>query len=266
MTNKHVNPEDFDLYALGALDGEEKLALEAHLRTCPACRIQLADARQQTALLGMSAGPITPPPALKAALMQRVRQEGKPAMNQTPVVVQSSRRSWGFRFSLTFAMITVVLACATFWLGQQFLQQRQQLKQMQTELDAAQVVAGQASAAMRSYAEVVGAPDTVSVTLQQQVGGPPGQAHVLFNSRMGLAVYSGLISSAPANKSYQLWLVPAWGDPVSGGLLAANQQDGPSVVHFQQGLAAAAFAVTLEPQGGSPQPTGQKVLVGSTSS
>ena len=35
MTEQHANPEDLDLYALGALDGEEKQAFEAHLRACP---------------------------------------------------------------------------------------------------------------------------------------------------------------------------------------------------------------------------------------
>jgi anti-sigma factor RsiW len=37
MTERHANPEDFDLYALGALDGEEKLTLEAHAGACSLC-------------------------------------------------------------------------------------------------------------------------------------------------------------------------------------------------------------------------------------
>lgn len=271
MTENHANPEDFDLYALGALDGKDKQTFEAHLRACPACREQLAEARQRTSLLGLAVTPVAPPPAFKAALMDRIRKEGKPVTQETkvvqPVVVAQPRhRSWGFRFSLTFAMITIILGLATFFLGKQYLAQRQQIQQLQAQLDAAQAEASKDSAAMHAYADVVGAPDTVSVTLQQQAGGPPGQAHVLFNARMGLAVYSGLISPAPANKSYQLWLVPSWGDPVSGGLVAANQQSGPLVVHFKQGLSVTAFAVTLEPQGGRPQPTGTKVLVGGVSS
>jgi anti-sigma-K factor RskA len=45
-------------------------------------------------------------------------------------------------------------------------------------------------------------------------------------------------------------------------LVEANQQNGAVVVHLTPGLVAKAFAVTLEPQGGMPQPTGPKVLVG----
>jgi anti-sigma-K factor RskA len=180
--------------------------------------------------------------------------------------VQPLKKSWGLRFSLSFATAAVILALAMFLLGKQYLLQRQQIAQLQAQLQAAQTLASQNAAAMRAYADVVGAPDTVSVTLQQQSGGAPGQAHVLFNARMGVAVYSGLISPAPSGKSYQLWLVPAAGAPVSAGVVAANQQSGPLVAHFQQGVSAAAFAVTLEPLGGSSQPTGPKVLVGTVNS
>ena len=99
-----------------------------------------------------------------------------------------------------------------------------------------------------------------------KAGGPPGQAHVMYNARMGLAVYSGQIAPAPQDKSYQLWLVPLSGAPVDAGLVAPNQENGAVVVHLTPGLVAKEFAVTLEPAGGKPQPTGPMVLVGTASS
>jgi anti-sigma-K factor RskA len=137
---------------------------------------------------------------------------------------------------------------------------------LRAQLNAVQTKAAQDAETLRESSEVMGAPDTVPVTLQQQAGGPPGQAHVLYNARLGLVVYSGEIAPAPAGKSYQLWLVPAAGAPVDAGVLAANPQAGAVVVHLAQGIAAQAFAVTLEPLGGRPQPTGPKVLVGALSS
>lgn len=265
MTQQHANSEDFDLYALNALDGEDKQAFETHLRACPACAQRLAEARRQTSLLGLAAAPVTPPPALKAALMRRIQNEGRATVEQKSVA-PVRKKSWGLRFSLSFAAATAILALATFLLGKQYLLQRQQIGQLQAQLQAAQTLAAQTAAAMHVYADVVSAPDTVSVTLQQQNSAAPGQAHVLFNARMGLAIYSGLISPAPSGKSYQLWLVPASGAPLSAGLVAASQQNGPLVAHFQPGVSATAFAVTVEPQGGSPQPTGPKVLVGTVNS
>jgi anti-sigma-K factor RskA len=257
MTEPHANPEDLDLYALGALDGEEKQRFEAHLRACAACKRDLAAAQQRTALLGLSASPLAPPSHVKSALMQKVKAE-RQAKAQQAIQIKPRKIRWGFRFSLGFGLATAVLAFATFELAVQDLDRGKQLKQLEVQLS-------QDAAAMQAMGEVTGAPDSAQITLLQQPGGPPGQAHVLYNARLGVAVYSGQIAPAPSGKSYQLWLVPASGAPVSAGLVDANQQNGAVVAHLTPGLAAKAFAVTLEPQGGMPQPTGPKVLVGAAS-
>ncbi|MGH9589990.1 MAG: zf-HC2 domain-containing protein, partial [Terracidiphilus sp.] len=106
MTQQHANPEDFDLYALSALDGEEKQALEAHLSACGQCRRELAQVRARTSLLGLTAAPVDPPPAVKSALMSRIHQKASaPAARTVPA--QPRRRRWGLRFSLIFAATTV---------------------------------------------------------------------------------------------------------------------------------------------------------------
>jgi hypothetical protein len=190
---------------------------------------------------------------VKSALMDRVRAE-KPATSQ-PARSKAGKKRWGLRFSLGFGLATAVLAFAAFELAKQDLDRGRQIKQLQAQLS-------QNAAALQAMGQVTGAPDTAQITLLQQPGGPPGQARVVYNARMGMGVYSGLIAPAPAGKSYQLWLVPASGSPVSAGLVEANQQNGAVVVRLTPGLVAKAFAVTLEPQGGMPQPTGPKVLVG----
>jgi anti-sigma-K factor RskA len=263
---RHSNPEDFDLYALGALDGEEKTTFESHLRTCTHCQQQLAEAQTLCALIGMSTEPVTPPPSVKAGLLQRVKAEPRRAAAAVPAKPAARKRHWGLRFSLGFAAIAVILALTTAWLWKLNEHHLQQLDALQTQLDATQEQAEQNAAAMHAVTAVVGAPDTINVTLQQQAGGPPGQAHVLYNARLGMVVYSGEVAPAPADKSYQLWLVPASGVPVSAGLVSSNQETKAAVVHLPEGLVAKAFAVTVEPKGGSPQPTGAKVLVGLASS
>lgn len=257
MTGQHANPDDLDLYALGALDGEDKQALEAHLRDCPHCQQQLAAARQSTALMGLAAPPVAPPPQVKAALMDKVRAEKRsPAAQSAPL--KTGKKHWGLRFSLGFGLAAAALAFATYELAKQDLERGRQLQQLQAQV-------ARDAAALQALGQVTGAPDSAQITLLQQPGGPPGQAHVLYNARMGLAVYSGQIAPAPSDKSYQLWLVPSSGAPVDAGLVDANQQNGAVVVRLTPGLAAKAFAVTLEPLGGRPQPTGPKVLVGATS-
>jgi anti-sigma-K factor RskA len=261
MTEQHANPEDLDLYALGALDGQEKQSFETHLRACSACRDELAAARRRVSLLGLVVPPLAPPPSVKTALMQKVHAERKTAnIQNAPIEKQKIR--WGLRFSLSFAAASVVLALATGWLVKLDFEQRQQIQQLQAQLGVTQNQLSQQDAAMQALGAVTGAPDSAQITLLQQPGGPPGQAHVFYNARMGLGVYSGQIAPPPAGKSYQLWLVPSSGAPVDAGIVAANQQNGAAVVHLAPGLTAKAFAVTTEPLGGSPQPTGPKVLVG----
>jgi len=257
MTTPHANPEDLDLYALGALDGEEKQALDAHLRDCPQCQQQLAAARQRTALIGLAAPPMAPRPQVKSALMDKVRAEKRAPITQaTPS--KTGKKRWGLRFSFGFGLATAVLAFATYEFAKQDLDRGKQLRQLQAQLS-------QDAAALQAMGQITGAPDSAQITLLQQPNGPPGQGHVLYNARMGLGVYSGQIAPAPSGKSYQLWLVPSSGAPVDAGVVDANQENGAVVVRLTPGLAPKAFAVTLEPLGGRPQHTGPKVLVGAAS-
>lgn len=254
MTEPHANSEDLDLYALGALDGEEKQTLEVHLSACPSCQRELTAAHQRTSLLGLAAQPIAPRPQVRSALMDKVHAERRSSTTQTGPS-NTVKIRWGLRFSFGFGLAAAVLAFATFELAKVDFQRGKEIKQLE-----AQVL--QDSTAMHVMGDVTGAPDSANITLLQQPGGPPGQAHVMYNARMGMGVYSGQLAPAPAGKSYQLWLVPATGSPISAGLVSANQQSGAVVMHMPAGMVAKAFAVTLEPQGGMPQPTGPKVLVG----
>lgn len=186
--------------------------------------------------------------------MQKIHAEPVATGKQT-VAGRPKKARWGLRFSLGFGLATAVLAIATFELLKIDLERGKEIKQLQAQVS-------QDAETMQAMGAVTSAPDSAQITLLQQPGEPPGQAHVLYNARMGVAVYSGQIAPAPADKSYQLWLVPSLGAPVNAGLVAANQENGAVVVRLTPGLAAKAFAVTMEPLGGRPQPTGPKVLVG----
>ncbi len=261
MTERHVNPEDFDLYALGALDGQDKVSFEAHVRSCVLCRRELHEAQRITMLLGLAEAPLAPSPSVKETLMRRVRAE-KAESAQRAVQDRPRRASWGLRLTLASAFAALLLALAAGRLWRLDHLRQQEIAALQGELQSAQAQVSQNAATIRTVNEVIGAPDTVQLALLQQPAGPPGQAHILFNARMGVVIYSGEVAPAPADRSYQLWLVPSTGAPVSAGLVAANQSNQAVVVHLPPGLSAKAFAVTLEPHGGMPQPTGPKVLVG----
>src|SRR5207244_12791632 len=53
--------EDLALYALGGLQGDERVALEKHVAECSACRRELEELRGDLALMALSAAGPTPP-------------------------------------------------------------------------------------------------------------------------------------------------------------------------------------------------------------
>src|SRR5271170_8089777 len=74
--NEHpTREEDFDLYALGALEGEEKRAIESHLAGCGPCAQKLAEAQGRIALLALAAPPVAPSAAVKQRLLDQVRAD-----------------------------------------------------------------------------------------------------------------------------------------------------------------------------------------------
>jgi anti-sigma-K factor RskA len=79
----------------------------------------------------------------------------------------------------------------------------------------------------------------------------------------GTLVADGL-ATLGQDQQYQLWLIKD-GERTSGGVFSVNQEGYGSLwVESPQPLSSySAFGITIEPAGGSPGPTGNKVL-GST--
>ena len=91
----------------------------------------------------------------------------------------------------------------------------------------------------------------------------PTRGQVLYNPRMGMAFYTDTLPPAPKNMTYQLWLVPMNGSPISAGTFGNGTAAGfHMMAHVPEGIDAKAFAVTIETAGGVPQPQGPKLLVG----
>ncbi len=263
MNDHPTRDEDFDLYALGALEGAEKQALESHVAFCLGCAQKLADARGRVATLGLSAPPAKAPAIAKEHLLQQIRaaREGDGAA-RTEMKPPPARRAAMSRWTIVLLPIVAVLAIAAFllWnanrrLDSQLAALRASRRQEQQELQSARDIAG-----------LITAQDTITVHLAPQPVMPQGTAFVIYNAKTGVLMYEAQIPAAPAAKSYQLWLVPASGKPISCGVFnPVGGQPDHWMTKLPTGIQAKAFAVTLEPSGGMPQPTGPKVLVGAPS-
>ena len=62
-------------YAVGALDGQERVDFERHLAEgCDVCEATLRESAEALAALARSRPPMIPPPAVKDELMRRIAQ------------------------------------------------------------------------------------------------------------------------------------------------------------------------------------------------
>lgn len=263
MNDHPTRDEDFDLYALGALEGAEKQALESHIAFCLGCAQKVADARGRIAILALAAPPAKAPAIVKERLLQQIRAaRGQGGAALTGMELQPASRKILSRWTAILLPVAAALAMATFLLWNAN-------RRLDGQLAALRISAQRQEQQLQDARDITGliaARDTITVTLAPQPAMPQGVAHVMYNTKMGMLMYEGQIAPAPAAKSYQLWLVPTSGNPISCGVFnpVAGQAD-HWMMKLPKGVEPKVFAVTLEPSGGMPQPTGPKVLVGAAS-
>jgi anti-sigma-K factor RskA len=104
---------------------------------------------------------------------------------------------------------------------------------------------------------------TINLFGTEAAPGASGLLVVSADGARGTLVVDGL-PTLDEERQYQLWLIQD-GQRTSGGVFSVNQKGYGSVwVSSPQPLSSySAFGITIEPAGGSPGPTGDRVL-GST--
>jgi anti-sigma-K factor RskA len=263
MNGHPTREEDFDLYALGALEGEERQALEEHLRACRDCARKLEQARGRVVLLAFAAPPQPPDPSVKERLMRQLRGSGRVRITGQTYVPERTSIFSGRWWTAILLPAAFALAIATLivWLGDN--RQRRELETLRAEIQRQEAQIAQS----RAMLDVLSAKDTIAVNLAPSPEMPGAKGMVLFNSRQGMVLSHCTLPALPRDKAYQLWLVPSQGNPISAGVFAPNygQESSMWTMPVPAGVTAKAFAVTIEPAGGMPQPTGPKVLIGPVS-
>lgn len=226
-------------YALNAVSEAERAAFEEHLDQCAPCRKEVAELQETAARLGGAVAE-PPPDSLKSQVIDRIREVRQPPSDGT-VVAWRSRR-WPIRVTTAAAAAAVIAAVV---LGGQAIRTDRNLEQAQQEL-------GELRENSQEVAEVLSAADAKLVS-----GGDDVSGAVVFSSDEGkLAFVPRQVPEPPSDKTYQLWLVGPEGAR-SAGLM--TDPSSPVVV---TGLGDAEnFGITIEPEGGSQQPTSDPLLL-----
>lgn len=234
-------------YALDALPHEERLFFERHLAECEVCAAEVSEFAATAATLGAAAAE-TPPLGMRARVLaaaDSTRQIGplQPARPQ------------GFLNSLRLAVVPVAAAVAVAVIGIGV-----SLAQMDRRVEALRDQVAQAQAAEDTLLAVLTAADQTEVVLE--MAGGDGAARFLYSASLDRGVLVGHgMPALPAGKTFELWLFHD-GHPVPAGVFDPESDGRVSALTAESVRGAEAVAVTIEPHGGVPAPTGPVVASG----
>jgi len=239
---RHDRHDLSGVYALDAIaDPAERSEFERHLLRCKECATEVRGMSETAARLAFAASRLAPPQLRDRVLgaVSRTRQLppnvhdhsslGRPGLAPRP------RLGW-----------VAAAACLVVAIGLAFalLNAERQLQQSKSRAAA--------------ISRVLTAPDARAVTKHTSKG---GTATVVFSlARHSMLVTTAKLPPLPAGKVYQLWLI---GPPHtrSAGLLPAAQHGASPPVVVSGVLGGDAFGMTIEPAGGTKQPTTTPIVI-----
>lgn len=246
---------DVGSYVADSLSDAERAAFEEHLAVCEACAREVREFSETAADLGvLTQSP--PPPELRASVLEaigsvrplppledpaprRARPEEVQVEVEEPgdeVAVMRQRR---VQRVLTFAVAAAVVVALA--LGGVVYNFRQQVQSQMAQQEAQEKQ-------RRAETELMTAADTV--VRPATIDGRPGTYMVSAELDRGLFIASDL-PPAGTGRTYQLWT--KHGEEMVGSGLFDGGESVRAWIDNVDG--AALVAITIEPAGGSPQPT-----------
>ena len=221
-------------YALGALTGEERLWFESYLAEHPEANAEVDELGGVASLLALSPVDQEPPPGLRRSVLEGV---GAPREVVNGAPPRRSRRTGTARRVLRPAMLAAAAAAvAVIGLFAWNVSLRDQNGDLRSEISERRTFEMQGSG------------------LARNAGG-----EVLLTDGDKAVLVATELPPAPEGEVYETWVIRD-GVPQPAGLFEPRDGDAASTVEGSVD-GAQAVAVTLEPEGGSPMPTSDPILV-----
>jgi anti-sigma-K factor RskA len=223
MTCEELQPE-YGAYALGIGEYPERAEIAEHLaRSCPACTPGVSRALETVAAMSGAVTPADPPKRLRRRVINLVSPDDK--RSRAAVLAP-----WAVAGALAIALISVGLPG---WLHR-----------------------GE-SPKLEQALSILNDPDTKDVSF----GEPAAKGRVFISPNKGVVFIAAHLPPLGAHRTFELWVIPAKGNPIPAGTFLSEAD--ASAVYVRPGPVtnAAAVAVTVEPEGGSPQPTTTPFIV-----
>jgi anti-sigma-K factor RskA len=226
MTCEELRGE-YGAWALGIAEDPARSEIVAHLaRECPDCLAGVRGAMATVTAMSGAVSEIDPPRRLRQRILGMVAPERKRTFVYLP---------WAVSALLAIALLSVVIP------GRPENQSAAKLAQALT---------------------IMNDPVAKEVTF----GDPAARGRVFVSSK-GVVLIAAHLPKLDPGHTFELWVIPAAGNPVPAGIFRGETISNSSVasgaVYVYRGPTANAsvIAVTVEPEGGSPQPTTTPFIV-----
>jgi anti-sigma-K factor RskA len=232
-------------YACDALEPGEREQFERHLDGCEQCTAEVQGLHEVTALLAIAVA--APPPAtLKVRVDARIQAIEQSAVPRA-VVEQAPARRRGALSGRAGWAVAVALAGVVAGLSVHTVTQHRQIASI--------------SAQASTLLQVLAAPDAATVRAPVSSG---GHAVIVYSRGRGEAVVElADLPSLPDGRVYQLWLMDTGGAATarSAGLVDASGAVVNAQVLSPALDDATAVGLTVEPPGGTAEPTTTPIMV-----
>ncbi len=223
-------------YVLGALSDDEMLQVASHVSGCASCRAELAQLQQVADDLPLALELSTPSPKVKESLMKAIRvnqAQGTIGLQAVSEHRQVNLRRMALPLAAIAVVVVLVLSNIFLW---------RELRSVSSQLASTFPV----------------------VTLANTSDSPLASGELVMNSngQYGTLLVDKLATLDPTQQ-YQVWLVRG-GERVSGGVFSVNP-DGYASLEILAPAPLVSYdsiGISIEPFGGSPGPTGARVLTG----
>lgn len=267
MTHQDVY-ESAPEYVLGTLDEMTRARILAHLSGCPACRAEVAAVSQTFDAIGRSVPELAPPAGLRDRILAIPA-----AATQRPGVVTAppgmpERGTSVLSVAMRIAAVAVLAVALWQWAAarQELTQLRQRVAELQAEtgdLLVARVSLEEQVRTVTHQTQVLRASDMVTYTLAAQPVAAGAHARAYVSHKDGMVFTAEGLPAAPTGKVYQLWVIVN-AKPISVGVFSPDATGRVHAVMDTPPINAmpGTVAVTLEPTGGLPQPSGAVYLAG----
>lgn len=229
-------------YVLGGLTPEESELARSLYSSHPEFRAEVASFEATMASVAATDEPATPSAELETAILSIPQQY--PALAE-PELTPTPRRG---RISATmFALVASILAVTVIAMGSLLFSEMRETQQMEDSLTVMEEQRQQLE-------QLLGSPDLAAAHAESSLG---GSVTVTFsqNAQM-IHVVPHDLPNLTSDESMQMWLIGEEG-PHSIGLMSTEGPQMLSGIELGEGVV---FGVTVEPAGGSPQPTSDPII------